>query len=75
MSVYSVDRIEGSLAVLVDDEGCSHTEPLTLLPCDVREGTILRRTAQGFIHDVDEENVRRCKVLSLQEKLRSRAKK
>lgn len=75
MSVYSVDRIESELAVLVDDEGNSHTEPLTLLPCGVREGTVLRRTEQGFICDVDEESARRSKALSLQEKLRNRAKK
>lgn len=75
MSLYSVDRIEGELAVLVDDEGYSHTEPLMFLPCDVKEGTVLRRTAQGFIRDVDEESARRSKVLSLQEKLRNRAKK
>ncbi|MFQ5890731.1 MAG: DUF3006 domain-containing protein [Gemmatimonadota bacterium] len=47
-----VDRIEGSLAVLVSDSGDEETVPVRLLPSGVREGAVLRVTrdaAEGFL--------------------------
>ena len=75
MSRYSVDRIEGELAVLVDDEGRSHTIELSCLPSGTREGTVLQYTDQCYVLDIEEEESRRNKALSLQEKLRQRAQK
>lgn len=39
---YAVDRIEGTIAVLVGDDGSTIEVPKTLLPRGVREGTVLR---------------------------------
>ena len=40
---YSVDRIEGPLAVLQDDEGENRAVPLAELPEGLREGDVLCR--------------------------------
>lgn len=39
---YTVDRIEGDVAVLVGDEGVALDVPLGVLPVRVREGLVLR---------------------------------
>lgn len=39
---YSVDRIEGEIAVLVGDDGVALDVRRTALPVRVREGTLLR---------------------------------
>jgi len=39
---YAVDRIEGTIAVLSDDDGRSATVPLERLPSGVEEGIVLR---------------------------------
>ena len=75
MAIYTVDRFEGELAILLDDEGCSFTEPKASLPEGAKEGTVLRKTEQGYVADADEEAQRRDRVLSLQEKLRLKAQK
>lgn len=75
MTRYSVDRFEGDLAVLVDDEGNSRTEPLSALPAGTHEGSIFLLTEEGYSPDLDTESKRREQVLSLQEKLRRKARK
>jgi hypothetical protein len=40
--IYVVDRIEGKVAVLVDDEGSSLDVLRQELPREIREGTVLR---------------------------------
>ena len=71
---YSVDRFEGDLAVLVDDEGISRTELLSALPEGTHEGTILLLTEEGYSPDPDTESKRREQVLSLQERLRRKSR-
>ncbi len=45
---YSVDRIEGELAILVGDSGEEHSVQLHQLPGGTTEGTVLRvRDADG----------------------------
>lgn len=39
---YAVDRMEGSVAVLQDDEGQETVVPVNRLPRDLREGDILK---------------------------------
>jgi hypothetical protein len=42
--LYVVDRIEGTIAVLIDDDGRSASVPLERLPNGVEEGIVLRVT-------------------------------
>jgi hypothetical protein len=42
--LYVVDRIEGTIAVLIDDDGRSASVPLERLPAGVAEGIVLRVT-------------------------------
>jgi len=72
-----VDRIEGTLAVLVHDgTGDTLDVPLTLLPAGTRGGTHLRvtRAADRVEIRTDEagEEAAREEIRSLQERLRAR---
>ncbi len=68
--LYSVDRLEGNIAVLVDDEGNSLSLPLAALPKGTRAGAILRRVGEGLTLAPAEEEERRRRVLELQRRLR-----
>ncbi len=70
--VYSLDRLEGEMAVLVDDEGVSLSLPLTALPPEAQPGDILRREGEGFLLLPDETQARRQRALRLQARLRRR---
>lgn len=70
--IYSFDRREGDLAVLVDSDGVSHPVPLTALPQEAREGQLLRKTATGYMVDADATDARRSRVLELQRRLRKK---
>ena len=69
---YSVDRIEGDVAVLVDDDGHSVPVPVSQLPASVISGDVLR--LQDGIYELDrtETDARRSFVLSLQDKIRKK---
>ena len=49
--LYTVDRIEGELAILVGDSGEEHSVQLHQLPGGTTEGTVLRliRDADGLL--------------------------
>ena len=47
MAYYVIDRFEGSLAVIVGDEGRTFDVARRKLPEGCREGTVLRLEAQG----------------------------
>ena len=68
--VYSIDRIEGDVAVLVDDDGHSIPVSLSALPPSVVCGDVLRMQDGVYILAADETQARRSYALSLQEKLR-----
>lgn len=69
---YSLDRVEGAVAVLVSDAGDSVEVPMSSLPPQIKVGTRLRRTDGGFVSDEDETARRRRYVLALQERLRQK---
>lgn len=70
--LYSVDRIEGDVAVLVDEDGNSRDVPQAALPPDIRAGDMLREQNGMFVLDADAANARRARVLQLQNSLRRR---
>ena len=69
---FSVDRIEGDLAVLEDENGVLQTVPLMQLPLDTREGSVLRLENGVWTLDADEAARRRAEALRLQALLRKK---
>lgn len=69
---YSIDRFEGELAVLCDEEENTRTVERALLPAEAAEGDMLTETAEGFVVDVEATEARRALVRRLQEKRRAR---
>lgn len=69
---FSVDRIEGDLAVLEDENGVLQTVPLAQLPPDTREGSVLRLENGVWTLDADEAARRRAEALHLQALLRKK---
>ena len=72
--LYSLDRIEGDVAVLVEDGGTSLEVPVGDLPPVPAEGKMYRQIDGRFVEDVDAEEARRAAVRALQDKLRRRRK-
>lgn len=68
--LYSYDRREGDVVVLVDEAGRSMTLSLSALPEGAQEGDLLRHTADGFRIDRGATQSRRQRVLALQQRLR-----
>ncbi len=68
--VYSVDRFEDDVAVLVDEEGHSVCVAVSQLPAAVQCGDVLVWQKDAYHYDRDETETRRSYVQSLQEKLR-----
>lgn len=67
---YSVDRIEKDIAIVEFPDGTFNEISIALLPSDVEEGNILTKIENGkFIHDFDEENARKERLLDLQNKI------
>lgn len=67
---YSIDRFEGDLAVLCDEEENTRNVPRAALPAEAAVGDMLTETAEGFAVDVEATEARRELVRRLQEKLR-----
>ena len=70
--LWSYDRREGTVVVLVDEDGNSRTVSVDALPADAREGMMLRQTGETFVFDEAATEARRKRVLALQQRLRSR---
>lgn len=67
---YSVSRIENDIAVLEFPDGSFNEVDISLLPDDVKEGNILNLDDNNiFIHDFNEENIRKQRLLDLQSKI------
>lgn len=67
---YSVDRIEDGIAVLEFPDKTFREVDLSLLPDDVKEGNMLLKADNStYIHDFDEENFRKQRLLDLQNKI------
>ena len=50
---YTIDRIEGSKAVVFDDKDAEIIISLELLPKNVKEGDILRFEEEKYIIDIE----------------------
>ena len=74
MAKFSIDRIEGAYAVLIDDQGNDSSVLLSDLPKGVKEGNVVRYEDGVYALDAAEEQQRRSRILSLQEKLRNKKK-
>lgn len=74
MKIYSVDRIEEGIAVLLSDDGETIVKPINELSFPVHEGSILHVSGDDFVPDPGLEASRRQHILSLQEKLRNKNK-
>ena len=69
---FSLDRIEGEWAVLVDDDGRSVDVLLSVLPEGAGPGKVYRQVGADYVEDATEEQVRREKIQALQRRLRRR---
>lgn len=69
--MYIIDRVEGLIAVLEDEDGEFRNVPAASLPEDAREGDIVIETEQGlWERDVDATDARREKIRALEDHLR-----
>ena len=59
---YIIDRIEGSIAILVSDSGEKMEVPLSGLPSGAHEGSCLRPCECGFVLDEGEEATRKRRI-------------
>ena len=70
---YSIDRWEGDLAVLCDEDENTRTLPREQLPAEAAVGDMVTETETGFVVDVAATEARRAMVRRLQEKLRGQS--
>lgn len=74
MEKFIVDRIVGTIAVL-EKEDKSHIElSLEGISLDIKEGSVLLFDGEKYYLDTAEENERRSRIFSLQEKLKNKNK-
>ena len=69
--LFSLDRIEGDVAVLVGDDNTDCTVPLSALP-SAETGKMYRKVGDVFVEDSDAEAARRARIQALQNRLRRR---
>lgn len=67
---YAVDRVEGAVAVLQDDEGVCIDVPLTDLPCPLSQGDVLTKQGDSFVQDEEEKQRRRERIYKLEQMLK-----
>lgn len=68
---YTIDRIEGMIAVLEDEEGETRQVPVSQLPDAAREGTLVTETEPGtFAVDEEATQARRKRIRALEDLLR-----
>lgn len=70
--LFSLDRIEGDLAILIADNGEKCIVPLGVLPSSASEGKMYRKAGESFIEDAAAEQERRARIQALQNRLRRR---
>lgn len=64
---YSVSKIVNNIAVLEYPDGTFNDIDISFLPEDTKEGNILIKNDENkFIHDFDEEKLRKDRLLDLQ---------
>ncbi len=68
---YSIDRIENNIAVLEDiNTGEKKEVDISLLPEEIKEGTILSFNDNKYELDLDEEEERRKRILDMFNRLK-----
>ena len=68
--LYSVDRIEGELAVLVDDQENTVCVRIEMLPNEIKAGEMVRLENEQYVLAADATQVRRAQIRQLQQRLR-----
>ena len=69
--LFSLDRIEGDVAVLIGEDDTSCTVPLSVLS-SAETGKMYRKVGDTFVEDPDAEQARRARIQALQNRLRRR---
>lgn len=70
MFVYSIDRFEGHIAIIEDDDGKFIEVDRSLLPANVKEGSMLRKQPDGtFLLDEEATAERKRKLKAKQDAL------
>ena len=72
--LFSLDRIEDEVAVLVDDCGASQMVPLSDLPCGACEGNMYRMVGGQYVEVFAAAEERRERIRTLQKRLRGQNK-
>lgn len=72
MTVFTVDRIEGSVVVLEDENGDTLSISADTLPPGITAGTVLRCADGIYTPDAAETARRRQTALALEKKLREK---
>lgn len=68
---YSIDRIEGNIAILEDINNKEKLEvDISLLPSNIKEGSILSLKDNIYIIDETEEDIRRKRIMEKFNKLK-----
>ena len=71
---YTVDRVEGDIAVLFDDDDNKSDVPLSELPENIKEGDILRFDEENKTYIIDKSKTEKVKS-SIDERFRKLFKK
>lgn len=70
--LYSVDRLEQDIAVLIDEDGNSTDVPLAALPIGTKGGDMVCLSDGVYTRDDDSAAARRRKIWDLQNRLRKK---
>ena len=73
-NLWSLDRIDGDCATLVNNNRVCITVALSDLPLGAVEGNIYRKTGETYVEDPAAEQARRKRIQALQNRLRNRNK-
>lgn len=73
-NLYSLDRIEADLAVLIGDDETERVVPLSVLPAGACAGKMYRCVDGVYKEAPEEEQERRARIQALQNRLRRRPK-
>ncbi len=68
--LYSIDRFEGDIAVLIDEDGNRLDVVRTDLPMGIAAGDMVRLQAGAFQRDDEAAAARRARIIELQNRLR-----
>ena len=67
--MISIDRIEDGSAVLEGGKNALRRGPISELPPDIKEGSVLQEENGRYIHDIQAEKQRKAELRSLQKKI------